>query len=186
VSTLLCEESVKGLVLGGVVGRVVLPAGPEDACPGAAEDADCVGVVGAASAGALVDVVRPWVPAAGAVGECVDVCSKSLVADCAHRSSSPSGVRLKCADQEVPWRVLIDRPSVGQRPVAALGASHHREALVSCGPSKRQATQALSQWWSAICAEQSQAPSDQTSDRIALSRNKKESSPATQQPKVLL
>src|SRR5680860_1920640 len=36
----------------------------------------------------------------------------------------------------------------GQRPVVALGASHRREALVSCGPSERQARQALSRRWS--------------------------------------
>jgi hypothetical protein len=33
VSTLLCEERVKGAVLGGVIGTVVLPAAPEDAGP---------------------------------------------------------------------------------------------------------------------------------------------------------
>lgn len=52
-------------------------------------------------------------------------------------------------DREVPWRVLMDRPSVGRRPVAALGASHRREALVSRGPSAGQATKALSRRWSA-------------------------------------
>ena len=36
--------------------------------------------------------------------------------------------------------VLIGRRSAAQRPVAAPGASHRREALVSCGPSARQAT----------------------------------------------
>ena len=46
-------------VAGGVVGGVVLPAAPDDAGPGAAEDADRVGVVAAAGAGALVDVVWP-------------------------------------------------------------------------------------------------------------------------------
>jgi hypothetical protein len=50
---------------------------------------------------------------------------------------------------EVPWRMLIDGPSAGRRPVAAPGASHRREAQVSCGPSKRQATRALSRRWSA-------------------------------------
>ena len=32
---------------------------------------------------------------------------------------------------EVPWRMLIDGPSAGRRPVAAPGASHRREAQVS-------------------------------------------------------
>src|SRR5512133_673057 len=50
---------------------------------------------------------------------------------------------------EVPWRMLIDGPSVGRRPVAAPGASHRREALVSFGPSARQASRALSRRWSA-------------------------------------
>ncbi len=51
---------------------------------------------------------------------------------------------------------VIGRPSVGQRPVAALGASH-REALVSRGPSQGQASKALSRRWSAsLHAPQSQ------------------------------
>ncbi len=50
---------------------------------------------------------------------------------------------------EVPWRMLIGGPSVGRRPVAAPGASHRREALVSPGPSTRQAVEALSRRWSA-------------------------------------
>jgi hypothetical protein len=44
---------------------------------------------------------------------------------------------------EVPWRMLMDRPSVGRRPVAAPGASHRREARVSSGPSTGQASLAL-------------------------------------------
>ena len=50
---------------------------------------------------------------------------------------------------EVPWRMLIGGPSAGLRPVAAPGASHRREALVSRGPSARQASRALSRRWSA-------------------------------------
>ena len=50
---------------------------------------------------------------------------------------------------EVPWRMLIGGPSLGRRPVAAPGAFDRREALVSCGPSARQATRALSRRWSA-------------------------------------
>jgi hypothetical protein len=63
-------------------------------------------------------------------------------------SSSPRGAG-SGPTCEVPWRVLIERPSVGRRPVAAPGASHRREALVSCGASARQAKQALSRRWSA-------------------------------------
>ncbi len=64
------------------------------------------------------------------------------------------------ADQEVPWRVLIGRPSAGRRPVAALGASHRQEGQVSRGPSQRRASEALSWRWSAaLCAGQSESPS---------------------------
>src|SRR4051794_41806883 len=68
VSTPSFEESVEVAVLGLVVGDVVLPAAPEDAGPGAAEDADGVGVVGAAVERAVVDVARPGVPVAGGGG----------------------------------------------------------------------------------------------------------------------
>jgi hypothetical protein len=50
---------------------------------------------------------------------------------------------------EVPWRMLIGWRSVARRPVAAPGASHRREALVSSGPSRGQASLALSRRWSA-------------------------------------
>src|SRR5919201_3914486 len=65
-----------------------------------------------------------------------------------HRSSF-TRVAERGPTGEVPWRMLIDGPSVGRRPVAAPGASHRREAQVSCGPSARQATRALSRRWSA-------------------------------------
>ncbi len=106
-------------------------------------------------------------------------------AGCAHRFSPSVEVGLKNADQEVPWRVLIGRPSVGQRPVAALGASHHREARVSRGPSTRLASLALSRWWSAICAE-SQASPNQPSGENSLSRKENENNPSAQQPEVAL
>jgi hypothetical protein len=104
---------------------------------------------------------------------------------CAHVFSSSVEVRLKNAGREVPWRVLIGRPSVGRRPVAALGASHHREALVSFRPSQRQARRALSRRWSAMCAE-SQASLNQRSSDITLSRKENENNPTTQQPQVVL
>lgn len=55
-----CEESLEGVVSGGVVGGVVLPAVPDDVEPGAGEDADGVGVSAAAVAGSSVDVSGPW------------------------------------------------------------------------------------------------------------------------------
>ncbi len=80
VSTLLCEGRVKSAVFGVVVGAVVLPAAPEDAGPCSPEDADGVGVVAAAVAGALVDVARPGVVVSCGVGEDADVCPQALVA----------------------------------------------------------------------------------------------------------
>lgn len=67
-------------MLGGVVGLVVVPAAPEDAGPGAAEDACGVGVFVTAVGGAGVDVVCPGVPVAGAVGEDAEVAAQAFVA----------------------------------------------------------------------------------------------------------
>jgi hypothetical protein len=68
------------------------------------------------------------------------------VADPSLLEPSPVGIH---DDQSVLLRsipaVRSCRPSVGRRPVA----SHRREALVSRGPSVRQATRALSRRWSA-------------------------------------
>src|SRR5882757_5686025 len=80
VSTLLCVEAVEVAVAGGVVGGVVLPAAVEDAGPGAAEDADGVGVSRAAVGGALVGGVGPGVVVAGAVGQDGEVASQAFVA----------------------------------------------------------------------------------------------------------
>src|SRR5437588_13037384 len=52
----------------GVVGRVGVPAGPDDAEPGAGEDADGVWVAAAAGAGFAVDPVGPGGGVAGVVG----------------------------------------------------------------------------------------------------------------------
>jgi hypothetical protein len=76
--------------------------------------------------------------------------------DCGHAVCSQLGLVFTQADREVPWRVLTGRPSMGRRPVAAPGASHRREALVSSGPSARPASEALSRRWSALYAAQSQ------------------------------
>src|SRR5207244_12108548 len=56
-------------VAGGVVGLAGVPAGPDDAQPGAGEDADGVWVAAAAGAGAVVDVGGPGAAVAGVVGE---------------------------------------------------------------------------------------------------------------------
>ena len=80
VSTLVFEKSCEVAVAGGVVGLVVLPATPDDAAPRASEDAGGVGVLAAAAGGAGVDVVGPWVPVAGAVGERAEVSAQALVA----------------------------------------------------------------------------------------------------------
>jgi hypothetical protein len=100
-------------------------------------------------------------------------------AHCAHAWSSPVEVASRQADREVPWRVLIDRPSMGRHPVAALGASHRREALVSCGPSQRLASTALSRRWSALCAPQYQGRPSLRSGLFSLSRKEKENTPVT-------
>src|SRR5262245_51143157 len=80
VSTLGCERPVEVAVAGGVVGGAVLPDAPDDAQPGAAEDAEGVRVVVAAGAGALVDVVGPGVVLAAVVGEDGDGVAQGFVA----------------------------------------------------------------------------------------------------------
>src|SRR5205807_4451662 len=56
----LLGECGGGAVPGGVVGDAFEPAGPDDADPGAGEDADGVRVVLAAGAGVAVDLAIPW------------------------------------------------------------------------------------------------------------------------------
>lgn len=65
----LGEYALEGSVVGGVVGGVVLPAAPDDVCPGAAKDADGVGVVVAAGDRFVVEVGGPGVVASGVAGE---------------------------------------------------------------------------------------------------------------------
>jgi len=79
VSTLVGELG-RGAVLGGVVGGMGLPGLPEDADPGAGEDADGVGVVAAALAGLGVDVCCPGRGVAGVVGEAGDRPAQTAVA----------------------------------------------------------------------------------------------------------
>jgi len=80
VSTFGCEQSVEAAVAGGIVGLAVLPGAPDDAEPGAAEDAEGVRVVVSAGAGALVDVGGPGVVVAAAVGEDADGAAQVFVA----------------------------------------------------------------------------------------------------------
>src|SRR3954454_20952730 len=77
-STPVFEQAGEVAVWVGVTGSVVLPAAPEDACPGRAEDA--VRVLAAAVGGGLVDVVGTGVPVASGVGEYADVAAQARVA----------------------------------------------------------------------------------------------------------
>ena len=74
------EDSLEGVVLGGVVGGSVLPAVPDDVQPGAGEDAHGVGVVVSSVAGALVEVGGPGVGVAGVAGEVGDGVAQLFVA----------------------------------------------------------------------------------------------------------
>src|SRR5688500_16839305 len=80
VSTPGGGEAPEGGVAFGVVDVVVLPEAPDDAAPGAAEDADRVLVAGAACSGAAVDVGGPWVVVAAGVGERADRGAQPVVA----------------------------------------------------------------------------------------------------------
>src|SRR5215467_6430803 len=76
---LLCEYCC-GAVQGWVVGGVVLPAAPDDADPGAGEDADGVGVVFAGGTGLVVDAGGPGAGVAAVVGVDGDGPAEPLVA----------------------------------------------------------------------------------------------------------
>src|SRR5438034_10392284 len=65
----LVGECGGGAVPGGVVGDAFEPAGPDDADPGAGEDADGVGVVLAAGAGVAVGLRGPGAGVPAVVGE---------------------------------------------------------------------------------------------------------------------
>src|SRR5215218_884073 len=67
-------------VLGGVVGGVVLPDAPDDADPGASQDAHGLGVSAGALEGLGVGAGRPWGGVAGVVGEVDDGVAQLLVA----------------------------------------------------------------------------------------------------------
>ena len=72
--------SLRAAVLGRVVGLAVGPGAPEDARPGAGEDADGVGMVAASGAGAAVDVGGPGALVAGVVGQAGERGAQALVA----------------------------------------------------------------------------------------------------------
>src|SRR3546814_10030797 len=52
------ENALERVVLVGVVDEAVLPAAPDDGCPGAAEDADGMGVVFSSGSGTVVEIGR--------------------------------------------------------------------------------------------------------------------------------
>src|SRR5215207_9702808 len=79
VSSRWVEDGLESTVFGGVVGGVVLPAAPDDVCPGAGEDADGVGVVVAAGDGSVVEVGGPGVGVAGVAGEVAQGVAQLLV-----------------------------------------------------------------------------------------------------------
>src|SRR6478752_6997149 len=66
---ILVEDALEAAVVGGVVGGVVLPATPDDGCPGAGKDADGVRVVAFSGAGLGVEVRGPRVAVSGIAGE---------------------------------------------------------------------------------------------------------------------
>jgi hypothetical protein len=85
---ILVEDALQGSVLVGVVGGVVVPAVPDDEQPGTGQDADCVGVVVAASAGLLVEVGGPGVCLAAVAGEVADGVAELFVAGPAQTDST--------------------------------------------------------------------------------------------------
>ena len=192
VSTLLCEECVEGVVLGRVVGGVVLPAAPEDAGPGASEDADGVGVAGATGAGALVDVVCPGVPVSGAVGEDAYVLAQAFVAG----PAEGGGVALAGLDchgclsgigggervvSRVAGAVVAD---LGEQP----GGSHDALAVAEEGEEDRSVgmgSGGAGDLSGELCAE-SQASPNPRSGKITLPRKENENNLKTQQPEVAL
>lgn len=139
-------KATKTTVQGGVIGHFIGPATPQDSHPGATEDADRVGMIGAALSGSAVDVFGPGMPLAGGVGQrdwaLPRVGSQGSLCGVALPDVSDSS--RPRADREEPSRCLIDWCSTAPRPIGASGASHRREALVSRGPSVRLEARALS------------------------------------------
>src|SRR5579864_7156207 len=82
---LLAEDGLEAVVGSGVVGDAVLPAAPDDVCPGAGEDADGVGVVAAAGGGVVVEAGGPGAGGAGVPGEVAQGVAELLVGAPAER-----------------------------------------------------------------------------------------------------
>jgi hypothetical protein len=85
----LVEQGLERPLPGGIVGRAVLPAVPDDEEPGAGEDADGVGVVVAPGPGAVVEVVGPGAGAAGVAGEVGDGVAELLTGE-SRSANSPT------------------------------------------------------------------------------------------------
>src|SRR5512147_3050150 len=83
------EDALQGVVAGGLVGDVVLPAVPDDVEPGASEDAHGVRMVVAAGQGAPVEVGGPGVGAAAVGGEVADRVAQLFVGG----PAEPDGAR---------------------------------------------------------------------------------------------
>ena len=74
------DVALQRAVAGGVIRDAVLPALPHDPAPGAPEGAQRAGVIVPAGAGCGVEILRPGVPVAGAVGERAERGAQALVA----------------------------------------------------------------------------------------------------------
>jgi hypothetical protein len=120
---ILVEDALEGAVAVGVVGGVGGPAGPDDVDPGAGEDADGVGVVVPAVAGALVEVGGPGVGLAAVAGEVADGVAELFVAGPAETDNaalaglSGGGGHAGLADQRVGGgEASAAVPDFGQQP----------------------------------------------------------------------
>jgi hypothetical protein len=140
------EEVSMAAVAGGVVGRAVLPASPDDVCPAAGEDAFGVGVALAVGSELAVAGFGPGVAAPAVSGEVAEGVSELLVAAEAEgdgavaaagagRGSDPgeAGQRLGVGEPGAAVADLgeqssgADRGAAGQGPEAdGVGVSVHR------------------------------------------------------------
>jgi hypothetical protein len=149
-------------VLGGVVGGVVLPDAPDDADPGASQDAHGLGVSAGALEGLGVDAGRPWGGVAGVVGEVDDRVAQLLSqaqrkpterslpearvtgatpARAARASSSgkrarTSPISLNRAAARTPW------PALGRLVKIGWSAWTSRRSMISASSSRSRSWQA--------------------------------------------
>jgi hypothetical protein len=146
VSTPICfEEQLSGAMLSRVVGFAIGPGAPDDAQPGAGEDADGVRVVAAAGLGLGVDMGGPGIGVARVVGHAGESGTQSVVASPAEgdglglarlvgdRSDAGLGGELS-----VGCEALAHAAELGQdlRSADAPGAREAHQDL----PSSREAT----------------------------------------------